>query len=72
MFACEAEGGGGLYPCTRIGLKDRIDEQHIWYCGGCLLTCLLQSVPKVRVYFEKVAGGFEPDPIISNWDIFDE
>ena len=31
-----------------------------------------QSVPKVRVYFEKVAAGFEPDPIITKWDIFDD
>ncbi|KAK5072932.1 hypothetical protein LTS08_007087 [Lithohypha guttulata] len=30
------------------------------------------SVPKVRVYFEKVAGGFEPKPIIKKWDVFED
>ncbi|KAK5087384.1 hypothetical protein LTR24_006735 [Lithohypha guttulata] len=30
------------------------------------------SVPKVRVYFEKVAGGFGPEPIITKWNIFED
>ncbi|KAJ9651912.1 hypothetical protein H2198_008841 [Neophaeococcomyces mojaviensis] len=30
------------------------------------------SVPKVRVYFEKVAAGFDPTPIITKWYPFDE
>ena len=31
-----------------------------------------QSVPKVRVYFEKVLGGFKPEPVIENWFPFEE
>jgi len=31
-----------------------------------------QSVPKVRVYFEKVAAGFSPAPIITKWYPFDD
>lgn len=32
-----------------------------------ILTTRTQSIPATRLYFEKVAAGMDPEPIIRNW-----